>query len=149
MQGYDPRQVLLLLGFQAIMLGLIASIAGVLLGDGLSHTIFHHVPAYLSAAFPLGGEQIAAPRTVLLAIGCGVLATMLASLSPAFDLRPGRPADAIFREAGAVASASAAHRRVCRAHRHRVDRARGCIRGARARTSRCSGVWYWRSPRSA
>ncbi len=37
---------------------------------------------------------------MLLAIGCGVLATVLASLSPAFDLRPGRPADAVFREAG-------------------------------------------------
>jgi putative ABC transport system permease protein len=101
MQGYDPRQVLMLLSFQAITLGLLASIVGVLLGDVLSDTIFHHVPAYLSAAFPLGGEQTLHASTVLLAIGCGVLATMLASLSPMFDLRPGRPADAIFREAGA------------------------------------------------
>jgi putative ABC transport system permease protein len=36
----------------------------------------------------------------LAAIGCGVVATVLASLSPALDLRPGLPADAIFREAG-------------------------------------------------
>jgi putative ABC transport system permease protein len=98
MQGYDPRQILLLLGFQAIMLGLIASLAGIALGNVLWHTVFHQVPDYLTVAFPLSAEQSIHPATVLLAVGCGVLATLLASLSPAFDLRPGRPADAVFRE---------------------------------------------------
>ncbi len=98
MQGYDPRQILLLLGFQATMLGLIASLAGIALGNLLWHTVFHQVPDYLTVAFPLSAEQSIHPATVLLAIGCGVLATLLASLSPAFDLRPGRPADAVFRE---------------------------------------------------
>jgi putative ABC transport system permease protein len=100
MQGYDPRQILLLLGFQAMMLGLVASLAGVLLGELLSHTVYHQVPAYLSVAFPVSTEQTLHASTILLAIGCGVLAAMLASLSPVLDLRPGRPADAVFREAG-------------------------------------------------
>jgi putative ABC transport system permease protein len=72
---------------------------GVGLGDVLSHTVFHQVPAYLTIAFPLSAEQRLHASTVLLAMGCGVLATVLASLSPALDLRPGRPADAVFREA--------------------------------------------------
>lgn len=101
MQGYDPRQVLLLLGLQAILLGLAASVVGVALGDLLARTIFDQVPAYLSVAFPVGAQQSLHASTVLLALGCGVFATVLASLSPAFDLRPGRPADAVFREAGA------------------------------------------------
>jgi putative ABC transport system permease protein len=101
MQGYEPRQVLALLGFQAIMLGLVASLAGVAFGDLLSRTVYHQVPAYLTVAFPVSAEQSLHASTVLLAIGCGVLATVLASLSPAFDLRPGRPADAVFRDAGA------------------------------------------------
>lgn len=100
MQGYDPRQILLLLGFQAVTLGLVASIVGVALGDVLSHTVFHQVPAYLTVAFPIGAEQSFRMSIALLAIGFGVLATALASLSPAFDLRPGRPADAVFREKG-------------------------------------------------
>jgi putative ABC transport system permease protein len=100
MQGYDPRQILLLLGFQATMLGLVASLAGIALGNVLWHTVFHQVPNYLTVAFPLSAEQSIHTTTVLVAIGCGVLATVLASLSPAFDLRPGRPADAVFREVG-------------------------------------------------
>jgi putative ABC transport system permease protein len=99
MQGYDPRQILLLLSFQAVMLGLVASLVGVAVGDVLSQTIYRQVPAYLSVAFPVSAEHSLHVSVVLLAVGCGVLATMLASLSPVFDLRPGRPADAVFREA--------------------------------------------------
>jgi putative ABC transport system permease protein len=98
MQGYDWRQILVLLGFQAIVLGVVASIAGVLLGDLLSHSFFHRIPTYLTTAFPIGGQEVLHTGTVLLALGCGVLATMLASLSPVFDLRPSRPADAVFRD---------------------------------------------------
>jgi putative ABC transport system permease protein len=99
MQGYDPRQILLLVSFQAAVLGLVASLAGVVAGDVLSRTVYHQVPAYLSVAFPVSTEHSLDVSLVLLAIGCGVFATVLASFSPVFDLRPGRPADAVFREA--------------------------------------------------
>ncbi len=100
MQGYEPRQIVLLLGFQAITLGLLASAAGVALGDLLSHTVYHQVPAYLTVAFPVSAEQSLHASSAVLAIGCGVLATVLASISPVLDLRSGRPADAVFRETG-------------------------------------------------
>lgn len=99
MQGYDPGQILLLLSFQAIALGLVASAVGVALGDLLSHTVYRQVPSYLIAAFPVSNQQSLQVGTVLLALACGVLATVVASLSPIFDLRPSRPADATFREA--------------------------------------------------
>jgi putative ABC transport system permease protein len=98
MQGYDWRQIVVLLGFQAVVLGFVASCVGVLLGDLLSHAFFHHVPAYLATAFPVGNQEILRFDTVLLALGCGVLATMLASLSPVLDLRPSRPTDAVLRD---------------------------------------------------
>jgi putative ABC transport system permease protein len=98
MQGYDWRQILMLLGFQAFVLGLVASAGGILLGDLLSRAFFHRVPAYLMTAFPIGTQQELHLGTVLLALGCGVMATMLASLSPVFDLRPSRPTDAVFRD---------------------------------------------------
>ncbi len=103
MQGYDWRQVLVLLGFQAVVLGLVASAAGVLLGDLLSHAFFHHIPAYLITAFPIGTQEVLPFRTILLALGCGVLASVMASLSPIADLRPSRTTDAAFRDrAGAT-----------------------------------------------
>ncbi len=98
MQGFDSRQVLLILGFQALLLGVGASIVGVVLGDVLSHTLFHRVPLYLAVAFPLSSAQLIHLSTVLLAIGAGVLATLIASAPPLIDLHPGRPADAVFRE---------------------------------------------------
>ena len=97
LQGYDWRQILVLLAFQAIVLGLLASGAGVLLGLLLSHAFLDRVPAYLVAAFPVGTREVLGVGTVALALGCGVLATALASLSPALDLRPGRAADAVLR----------------------------------------------------
>lgn len=99
-QGYDRRQVLLLLSFQALALGIVASLIGVALGDALSSAFFHRVPTYLTAAFPIGAKQIVHPKTVLAAFGCGVIATVLASLTPALDLREGRAVDAVFRESG-------------------------------------------------
>lgn len=98
MQGYDWRQILALLAFQAFVLGVVASGAGILLGDFLSHALFHRIPAYLTTAFPIGSQEVLDSGTILLALASGVLATMLASLSPVFDLRPNRPTDAVFRD---------------------------------------------------
>jgi putative ABC transport system permease protein len=100
MQGYDPRQIVLMLGFQAVVLGLVASAVGVLLGDLLARTLYRQVPSYLAAAFPIAAEQSLSVGMALAALACGVLATVLASLSPVLDLRPSLPADAVFREAG-------------------------------------------------
>ena len=98
MQGYDWRQILVLLGFQAVVLGVAASAAGVLLGDLLSRAFLHRIPVYLTTSFPIGSQEVLHTGTILLALGCGVLATMLASLSPVFDLLPSRPTDAVFRD---------------------------------------------------
>ncbi len=104
MQGYDWRQIVVLLGFQALVLGLLASGAGVLLGVLLSSAFLHRVPAYLITAFPVGSQEILHVGTVLIALGCGVLATVLASLSPILDLRPSRPTDAVLRDRAGGAS---------------------------------------------
>ena len=98
MQGYDPRQIVLLLGFQALVLGVLASLVGVGAGELLSHVLFTRTPNFLSAAFPIGTEEVVHAGTILIAIGAGVVATALASLSPLLDLRSSRPADAVFRE---------------------------------------------------
>jgi putative ABC transport system permease protein len=98
MQGYDARQIVLLLAVQALVLGGVASLAGLALGYVLSHALFQQVPDFLTAAFPIGAEEVVRASTVAIALGCGVLATALASLTPLLDLRPSRSADAAFRE---------------------------------------------------
>jgi putative ABC transport system permease protein len=104
MQGYDWRQVLVILGFDALVLGLSASLLGVLLGYLTSRAVFHSVPVYLAFAFPIGNEQVVRLPLVLLAIGCGTLATLLASLLPIADLRPTRVRDEILRSADDTAA---------------------------------------------
>jgi putative ABC transport system permease protein len=100
MHGYEPRQIVLMLGFQAVALGLIASGIGVVLGVVLARTLYHQVPSYLAVAFPIAAEQSLSLGMALAAIACGVLATAVASISPVLDLRPSLSADAVFREAG-------------------------------------------------
>jgi putative ABC transport system permease protein len=97
-QGYDWRQIIVLLAFQAVVLGVLASAAGVALGALLSRAFLHRIPTYLTTAFPIGEHEALHLGTILVALGCGVLATILASLSPALDLRPGRPTDAVLRD---------------------------------------------------
>jgi putative ABC transport system permease protein len=100
-QGFGPRQVLLTLTSQAVFLGLLASIAGVALGDTLSRSLFHEVPSYLTFAFPIGSHPVIPLGTVLLALLCGVLATLLATLLPLLgDLRHDRSAETMLRDNG-------------------------------------------------
>ncbi len=98
MQGYDRKQLLVLLGLQAGILGVVASLVGVGVGVAISKLFFQRVPAFLSAAFPLGTQEVVRWSTVALAIGAGVLATGLASLVPALGLRGSAPADAALRQ---------------------------------------------------
>jgi putative ABC transport system permease protein len=99
-QGFGPRQVLVILLSQAIMLGAAASLVGIALGDLLSRTLFHQAPSYLTSAFPIGTQPVIPFTTVLLAFSSGILATVLASMLPLLDLRRGRRADAVLHETG-------------------------------------------------
>jgi putative ABC transport system permease protein len=99
-QGFERRQVLLLLVFEALVLGVVGSLAGLALGDVLSRLVFDEVPQYLVFAFPVGTERVVHASTVALAFGVGVLAALVASLRPMLDLRSRLPVDGVFRELG-------------------------------------------------
>ncbi|HEV7938179.1 MAG TPA: FtsX-like permease family protein [Solirubrobacteraceae bacterium] len=99
-QGYDSRQVIAVLGSQALVLGFVASVAGVLVGYVLARTIFDEVPDYLATTFPITGHQQIGFLVVVVAFSCGVLAAFGASILPIFDLRKSREIDAVLREPG-------------------------------------------------
>jgi putative ABC transport system permease protein len=98
LEGASPKQALAILSFEALALGLLASTVGLLLGEVLLRTLFGDVPDYLTFAFPVGTERVFRPWVVALAFGGGMLAVLLASLRPVFDLRSGLPLDAVNRE---------------------------------------------------
>ena len=65
--------------FQALCLGIAASLVGLLAGYLLSRGVFHQSSGYLAEAFTLGTPRSSALRSLLLAFVAGVLATCLAS----------------------------------------------------------------------
>jgi putative ABC transport system permease protein len=99
-QGFGPKQVLLILGSQAVILGLLGSVLGIGLGDLLAHSLFRQVPRVLTYAFPVAAEQSVPLIAVVVAVLAGVLAALLASAPPALDLRRGRGVDSVMRESG-------------------------------------------------
>jgi putative ABC transport system permease protein len=99
-QGFDSKQVLATLAFQSGLLGIAASLVGILVGYVLAHTLFNEVPDYIAIAFPASGHQTVHVSAVLIALGCGVLAALLASMAPILDLRSGEPEDAVLHKPG-------------------------------------------------
>lgn len=100
-QGYDSKQVIVILLFQAVALGLMSSLIGVAVGAALARTVFREAPIYLSVAFAVSSHQEIHLSMVLIAFGAGVVATLLASLSPVvLDLLSKGPVDAVLQRSG-------------------------------------------------
>jgi putative ABC transport system permease protein len=113
MQGFLPRQLVVLVLFQAGLLGLVSSIAGVLGGSVLARSVFDDSPDYLSPPFTLGTATLFGPLPVIGAVLAGMVACALASAPPLLDLRRGRSVDAALRSPGVPGNAlSAGSRRV-------------------------------------
>jgi len=92
--GFRRRQVATILLFQATVLGIVGSIAGLFLGGLLSRELLHATPDYLATAFPLSTQNIVALKPILVTLAGGMIATYLAALPPLLDLRHGRALDA-------------------------------------------------------
>lgn len=99
-QGFTPPQVVATIGFQALVLGAVASLGGLMLGDVLSRTVFHTIPTYLAFTFPIGTQRIVPASVIALSLLAGVLAALLATSRPLADLFTRRPLDAVREERG-------------------------------------------------
>lgn len=105
--GYTPRAVIGVLVLDAVALGTLACIVGLGLGEELSLRLFHSNPGYLSSAFTVGSVRVVSAKSVLVALGGGMLAALAAVLSPLRDVLSRDPLAAIAvsgidREAGNV-----------------------------------------------
>jgi putative ABC transport system permease protein len=116
--GYEPRTVIAVLLLDAIVLGLVACVLGLALGEELSIHVLHSNPAFLSLAFAVGSERFVSWQSVTFAIAGGMGAAIVAVLTPlrdilsrdplaALGLRPG-PGDGEGEGRGASAYATPA-----------------------------------------
>jgi putative ABC transport system permease protein len=93
--GYTPRAVITILMLDALVLGVLACVLGLALGEVLSINLFHSNPGYLSSAFSIGSQRVVSLQSVLIAIGGGMLAASVAVLSPFKDILSRDPLAAI------------------------------------------------------
>ncbi|HXM87427.1 MAG TPA: FtsX-like permease family protein [Solirubrobacteraceae bacterium] len=80
--GGDFKAILQVLLADALLIGVPASILGLLAGDALSRLLFDTEPGYLAFAFPVGNARVVTLRSGVLAAGAGVLAAVVGVLWP-------------------------------------------------------------------
>ncbi len=89
--GAYRHELISLVAFEVLVLALAASAVGLALGDLLSGAVFGGVPRYLVAGFPIGAERVITPVALIVSVGGGVLATVVAAAGPAIGVLRGRP----------------------------------------------------------
>jgi putative ABC transport system permease protein len=98
--GTKRAAIVQIVTFQALCLGVVASLVGLLAGYALSLGAFHQSSGYLAEAFTIGTNTVVGIRPLLLSLGGGILATCLASGVPLLDLRRDKALDAVYFEDG-------------------------------------------------
>jgi putative ABC transport system permease protein len=104
LDGYTRQMIVQVLMLDALVLGVIASACGLLLGELLSVALFSSSPGYLSFAFPVGGERVVSWSSIALAVAGGMLAAgagVLVPLRSAIAERPLRTGGSPTAVAGA------------------------------------------------
>jgi putative ABC transport system permease protein len=82
LDGYARPMILEILLFDALVLGVVASLLGLALGDLFSLALFRSSPGYLSFAFTLGSLRIVTWQSAALAVAGGLLAALAGVLLP-------------------------------------------------------------------
>jgi putative ABC transport system permease protein len=85
-EGYTPRTAIGVLVLDALALGLAGCLLGLALGEELSIHVLHANPAFLSIAFAVGSQRVVDWQSVAIATGAGMLAALVAVLSPLRDV---------------------------------------------------------------
>lgn len=98
--GYPPRTVIGVMMFDAAVLGVLASVLGLVIGDELSIHLFHSNPGYLSSAFAVGSQREVSAQSIVIAVLGGMLAASVAVLSPLKDIVSRDPLAAITEKEG-------------------------------------------------
>ncbi|HEY7892332.1 MAG TPA: FtsX-like permease family protein [Solirubrobacteraceae bacterium] len=101
-EGYTPRTVIAVLLLDAVLLGLAATALGLVLGEELSIHVFHSNPGYLGSAFAVGNQRVVGWQSIVIAAGGGMLAAIVAVLSPLRDIVSRDPLAAVTPKEGST-----------------------------------------------
>ncbi len=112
MEGAKRSAIVQMAIFQALCLGILASLVGLLAGYGLSQGLFHQSPGYLTKAFTLGTSTVVGITPIVVSLCGGILASCLASLVPLWDLRHIRRLDRVGADTNSGSVAIAARYRL-------------------------------------
>jgi putative ABC transport system permease protein len=82
LDGYARSMIVEVLLFDALILGLVASVLGLLLGDVLSLLLFRPNPGYLAYAFTISSERIVTWQSASIAVAVGLLTACIGVLVP-------------------------------------------------------------------
>ncbi len=82
LDGYSAEMIARILLFDALVLGVSASLVGLALGELLSLELFSANPGYLSLGFPVGSQRIVTWQSVAIALGGGIVAAIFGVLAP-------------------------------------------------------------------
>lgn len=85
-QGATRLMTAQILAFDALVLGVLSCIGGLILGDALSIAVFHANPGYLAFAFPVGNQRIITWQSITMAVVAGLAAATAGVLWPLRDL---------------------------------------------------------------
>ncbi len=92
-QGATRWMTVQILLFDAVVLGVLACILGLGLGELLSLAVFHSTPGYLSFAFPVGNTRIVTWQSIALSICAGMTAACVGVLWPLRDTLTSHPTE--------------------------------------------------------
>ncbi len=84
--GAPDMMIVASLVFDALILGIVGSAIGLIVGDVVSLVAFRTVPGYIAAAFAVGGQRIVGAQTILIAFGGGILSAFAAAGLPALGV---------------------------------------------------------------
>jgi len=101
--GYPPATVVGVLLLDAVVLGIAACVLGLVIGEELSIHLFHSNPGYLGSAFSVGTQRVVGWQSIAIAAGGGMLAAVVAVLSPLRDILSRDPLAAITPKQGTAA----------------------------------------------
>ncbi|HYM66156.1 MAG TPA: ABC transporter permease, partial [Patescibacteria group bacterium] len=107
--GTKRSAIVQMVMFQALCLGGVASLVGVIAGYALSLGALHQPTGYLAEAFTLGRSTVVGVRPLVLSLVGGIVAACLASALPLLDLRRGRTLEAVHLEEGVPGNALGRH----------------------------------------
>jgi putative ABC transport system permease protein len=85
-QGATRAMTIQILLVDAAVIGVLACVLGLALGELLSISAFHSTPGYLSSAFPVGNNRIVTWQSVVLACIAGIVAACVGVLWPLRDV---------------------------------------------------------------